>query len=143
MLICGFGACRGAGGVYLGLAIQFLSMLVIFITGTGVEKTPKYTTMKITEYARINQAWQPVREYYWFAPEEPRDTENLRPPRRPCPGCGRDFSAAFIRAHECLGGRPGYPRLPNARTKNLISQDPERLREYMRSRRHHTITTGD
>jgi hypothetical protein len=99
--------------------------------------------MKITEYYRINQAWHAVREYYWFTPEEPTDTENLRPPKRPCPGCGRDFSAAFIRSHECLGGTPGYPRLPNARTRNLISQDPERLREYMRTRRHLTVSSDD
>jgi hypothetical protein len=100
--------------------------------------------MKITEYARVLGEWQQTREYYWFTPEpDPPDPENLRPPRRPCPGCGQLISRAFIRAHECLGGTAQYPRLPNARVKSVISQDPRGLRAYMQSRRHPTVTSGE
>ena len=98
--------------------------------------------MKITEYTRINRVWHPIREYYWFTPpDNDDDAENLRPPRRPCEGCGREFSRAFIRAHECLGGNAGYPRLPNSRLKTLARQDPAVLGEYMRTRQHRTVST--
>jgi len=97
--------------------------------------------MKITEYARTQGRWQLVRDYYWFVSHHLPD-DNLRPPRDPCPGCGRLFSAPSLRAHECLGGTAGYPRLPNARRLAVLQADPDRLREYLASRDHHTVSTN-
>ena len=99
--------------------------------------------MRVVEYARINRAWQQVREYYWFAPEPTEIFDNLRPPRRPCVGCARLFSAVNLRSHACLGGEPAYPRLPNARNLAEFTSDTNLMREYIATRGHLTVSTTE
>ena len=100
--------------------------------------------MRITEYARIQRTWEPVREYYWFPTAVPAIRPGPRVVQRaPCPGCGARLTALNQREHECLGGQEPYPRLPNARIRSRLGPDPQRLREYMDTRRHPTVVSDD
>ena len=99
--------------------------------------------MKVTEYLRTQRAWQPVREYYQF-----RSTQDVTDPAHdkraePCPGCGRKMRPLALQAHECMGGAEAWPRLPNQRRSRLQKIDPDLVREYIRTRRHHTVSTDE
>jgi len=96
--------------------------------------------MLVTEYAHQAGQWQTIRQYYRFAPDLPQD-DNLRPPRDPCPGCGRPLSAPVLRTHECLGGREGYPRIPQVKVRIRLQRDQALINEYIRARGHRTVST--
>ena len=118
-------------------------MLVIFISASPEAKTPKYT-MRITEYARIQAEWHAVREYYWF----PVPVPDIRPgprvvKRQPCPGCGARLTALNQREHECLGGQAPYPRLAQRRLKTRLAHDEQLMQEYIATRGHATVSTGE
>lgn len=98
--------------------------------------------MKITEYARLDSQWQEIRQYYWFPAPVP-DSDLIRQPRAPCPGCGRALSNPALRQHECLGGRTGWPRITGARVRTRLEQDPQLLREYIRTRRHPVLESDE
>ena len=118
-------------------------MFSIFISASPEAKTPKYT-MLITEYARIQAEWQPLREYYWF----PVPVPAIRPgprvvKRQPCPGCGARLTALNQREHECLGGRDPYPRLTQRRLRTRLAHDEQLMQEYIATRSHATVSTGE
>jgi len=103
--------------------------------------------MLIKEYRKFKSgSWQLIREYYWFpveVPENERDTtsENtLKKIRHECPGCGKSFTPMFMRAHECLGGTPEYPKLGNRR--HLTYAEPDSvLDEYIRRQNHKIVVS--
>jgi len=69
--------------------------------------------MLVTELMKTPEGWRARRRYYWFAGD--RSVEPWTRIQRPCPGCGREFTALAQAEHTCWGGTEAWPRLPRPR----------------------------
>ena len=96
--------------------------------------------MRITEHVRQGHEWQELRSYYWFPRHDVVETGPKWRTRKPCPGCGSNLTALAQREHECLGGRPEWPRLNNRRQVVQLRNNRAVLCEYVQTRGHDVQT---
>ena len=70
--------------------------------------------MLVTELMKTPEGWRAFRRYYWFAGDRSLEPWT-REARRPCPGCGREFTVLAQAEHVCSGGTEAWPQLARPR----------------------------